>query len=818
MMQRVELDELACVRQSTYPIYCLVRPGSAEKRALSLCSKKVRFCKPHIQVVKDSAEICGVLSKQESGLLLLDAKTSREETLRFLDLRDPSKCCAYVVVLAESVDEYNTWIGLGADDMVRWRQFNLDILERFVAFGLRAQKQCQETQRLQRKQNGFFASSNEGTWCLDANTMNVEVSRRWQEMVGLPSTASNKMSFHEWLSFVHSDDRRRILSRIRSCLTKKIPPFHVKYRLAKASEQGESWGSKVQGAYNHEGKCEHVLGWQVSLESKESIYDPLTKLPNRKHWLEQVSATFAKWKEHAKPDFALIYIGLNQFHRLNDTLGFGVGDQLLQQVAERLRTTQRFINTMVEHESQDPWEQPPRFRAQSLPNTSTLLSNTNTLRDIPVSNVKVVANGLQDASMTLHDFSIGEINKSHGARKTFQTLTMGINVPALVARFDGDKFGLLIENVDSREDAILVAQRLQHLLERPFLVEGERIYLSASTGVAHSSSEAKTAEDLLRQAGFAMCKAKEKGATGESVLFSANIHEEATQRLKIETGLREALQRKELALFYQPIVSIHDGSILGFEALLRWEHPTMGWISPGLFVPIAEETGLIVDIGAWALETACKQMQQWRGSLHPDLTVSVNVSGKQLTQPNWNQNVEAALLLSGLPPEALKLEVTESCFVSEHNTEDTLQRLRERGICVQIDDFGTGYSSLSRLQDMPADVVKIDQSFVRDMVERPSSDSIVRAVVKLSQSLGFGVVAEGIETQEQWEHLRSIGVGMGQGYLFGRPIPPELIPTLFAKGAEMERELPRLSPPPKSRVERYSTVETPLPACLLSMP
>lgn len=816
MMQRMEFDQLGNAPESTFQILSMIEPGTIGHKALQRCVAGVTFCRAEVLAFGKGEDMNDLLRKGGHGLLFLDAKTMQKETLQFLSRRDSSQCCAYVVVLDEAPTKYSMWIGHGADDVLSWGQLNQSVLERFVAFGLRARRQCQETQRLQRKQDGFFASSSEGTWCLDAYSMSVEVSRKWQEMVGLSSHVPSTMSLHEWLSFFHKDDRQQLFRQIRSYLSQEKPPSHTKYRLAVESGSEEWWSSKVQGVYNHTGKCEHVLGWQVPTESKskDSNYDSLTKLPNRKSFLEQVNATFERLKGGLTNNFALIYIGLNQFHRLNDTLGFDVGDQLLQQVAERLRTTQRFINTMIKQESRDNWEQAPRFRAKALPDTSALLDNT--LHGVAGSSVKVVVNSSPNsAGITLQDFAVG-YSASNSA-----TLPMGMNVPALVARFDGDKFALLIEHVDGPEDAALLAQRIQHLLERPFVVGKERIYLSASTGVAHSSVVAETAQELLRKAGFAMCKAKE-GQAG-SVLFSTRIHKEAAKKLRIETALREALQRKQLHLFYQPMVCIRDASILGFEALLRWEHPEMGWISPGSFIPIAEETGLIVDIGAWVLEEACKQIQTWRQTLQADLTVSVNVSGKQLVHPNWEQNVEAALLLSELPPEALKLEVTESCLVSELDTREALQQLRKRGICVQIDDFGTGYSSLARLQDMPADVVKIDQSFVRDMVEKPSSDSIIRAVVKLSQHLGFRVVAEGIESQEQWEHLQSIGVGMGQGYLFGRPTPSELIPALLFKGVSSTRELPKVATPlqsqtelpPQSRTEHYSTVETPLPDCLL---
>jgi len=339
-----------------------------------------------------------------------------------------------------------------------------------------------------------------------------------------------------------------------------------------------------------------------------------------------------------------------------------------------------------------------------------------------------------------------------------------------VARLGGDEFAILLGDVVDARDATRVAERILMELSLPFHLAGHDVFTSASIGIALSTTGYERAEDILRDADTAMYRAKTGGRSRYEV-FDRNMHERAMQTLQVETDLRRALERREFRLHYQPIIGLADGRINGFEALLRWEHPRRGMVTPDEFVPLAEETGLIVAIGWWVLEEAARQMQRWieRFPQRAGMTVSVNLSTRQFMQPDLLQQVDNALSRSGLRPQALKLEITESAVVQhEDAVTAALVALRARGIQLCIDDFGTGYSSLSYLHSFPVDTLKIDRSFISQIGYTGSNPRLVETIVALSRNLGMETVAEGVETAEQLAFLRRIGPQFAQGFLFSR--------------------------------------------------
>ena len=339
-----------------------------------------------------------------------------------------------------------------------------------------------------------------------------------------------------------------------------------------------------------------------------------------------------------------------------------------------------------------------------------------------------------------------------------------------VARLGGDEFAVLIHGITDVRDATRVAERILMELSTPFELDGEEIYTTASIGIALSSTGYDKPEDILRDADTAMYRAKMAGRSRYEV-FDRNMHASAVRTLQLETDLRRALERREFRLHYQPIIALSGGRIIGFEALVRWEHPREGMILPSEFVPVAEETGLIVSIGWWVLEEACRQMYQWL-QLFPDrhgMTMSVNLSTKQFMQPDLLEQIDSVLSRTGLPPQALKLEITESAVVQhEEAVTAALAALRARGIQLCIDDFGTGYSSLSYLHAFPVDTLKIDRSFVSQIGFAGSNPRLVETIVTLSRNLGMNSVAEGVETHEQLEFLRKAGSEFAQGFLFSK--------------------------------------------------
>ena len=344
-----------------------------------------------------------------------------------------------------------------------------------------------------------------------------------------------------------------------------------------------------------------------------------------------------------------------------------------------------------------------------------------------------------------------------------------------VSRFGGDEFALLLEDVNDLSGATLVAERVQNAMKQPFQLGTQQVFSSASIGIALGHGDYERAEDLLRDADMAMYRAKARGKARHEV-FDAEMHTRAVALLQLETDLRWAIERGEFRLYYQPIVKLDGGNIVGFEALIRWQHPQRGLVSPAEFVPIAEETGWIVPIGKWVLEEAYAQLARWQAEvgLAKPLSMSVNLSGKQFSQPDLISIIESVLRESAIAPGNLKLEITESAIMEDAQTvTNRLLELRELGVKLGLDDFGTGYSSLSYLHRFPLDTLKIDRSFVARLLEDGENREIVRTIVTLGKNLGMDVVAEGVEEAQQLRDLRGLDCQHGQGYFFARPLPAD---------------------------------------------
>jgi diguanylate cyclase (GGDEF)-like protein len=344
-----------------------------------------------------------------------------------------------------------------------------------------------------------------------------------------------------------------------------------------------------------------------------------------------------------------------------------------------------------------------------------------------------------------------------------------------IARFGGDEFVVLCEDITEARDAVVVAQRIVEAASHPFALEGREMYVSASVGVALALDSEATPETLLRDADAAMYRAKERGS-GLVEVFDEALRARIMERLDLENGLRRALQRDELLVYYQPEVSLSQGRMVAVEALVRWEHPERGLLEPKEFVPLAEETGIIVDIGAWVLREACKQVAEWREN-GAELDVAVNVSSRQLIQPDIVEVVRSALDDAGLPAEALCIEITESAVMRDPEAAlATLTLVKELGVKVALDDFGVGFSSLAQLKEMlPLHALKVDRSFISGLADDDRNSAIVAAVVMMATTLGVTAIAEGVETEAQAMQARALGCDVSQGYYFTAPEPPEAI-------------------------------------------
>ncbi|MDZ8026846.1 MAG: EAL domain-containing protein [Nostoc sp. DedQUE11] len=418
-----------------------------------------------------------------------------------------------------------------------------------------------------------------------------------------------------------------------------------------------------------------------------AFHDALTGLPNRAAFINRLRHAINYSKRHSDYLFAVLFIDLDRFKVINDSLGHHKGDQFLLAIASRLELCVRSIDT--------------------------------------------------------------------------------------AARLGGDEFTILLEGIQDVSDAIKVADRIEQELKLPFELDGQEIFTTASIGIALSSTiNYERPEDVLRDADTAMYRAKMLGRARYE-LFNSNMYANALAKLQLETDLRRAIERLELRVYYQPIVSLTSGSILGFEALLRWEHSERGLLSPADFIPLAEETGLIFSIGKWVLHEACAQMQAWRASHSSNLLkkISVNLSLKQFSQPDLIEQIGQILESTGLNADSLVLDITESVIVENGDRViATLSQLREIGIELSIDDFGTGYSSLGRLYNFPISLLKIDRSFISSISTNSKNLEIIEILVTLAHKLGVDVLAEGIETKEQLALLRKLNCKYGQGHFFSVPL------------------------------------------------
>ena len=351
-----------------------------------------------------------------------------------------------------------------------------------------------------------------------------------------------------------------------------------------------------------------------------------------------------------------------------------------------------------------------------------------------------------------------------------------------VARLSGDEFAILLESINEASDAGRVAERIEEALSFPINLAGAEVVTSASMGIVTSSMAHDQPEQLLRSADMAMYRAKAAGRARYE-MFDRAMHTDALARLQLETDLRRAVERDEFRLHYQPLVSLRTGRITGMEALVRWQHPERGLVHPADFIPIAEETGLIVPMGRWVLNEACRQMKEWQLA-HPrdePLSIGVNLSAKQFSQPDIVEQISGAIAASGIEARSLRIEITEAAIIDKgKSASGLLQSIRDLGVQVYLDDFGTGYSSLSYLHGLPIDAIKIDRAFVSSMDTDDKNLRLVRTILTLSEIVGVRAQAEGISTAEQLRELRSLNCEQGQGYLFSAPITTEAVDEVLA--------------------------------------
>lgn len=527
---------------------------------------------------------------------------------------------------------------------------------------------------------GMAVVSVDGSW--------LQVNDALCKLLGFSEQELRAMSFQR---LTHPEDLRPVQSHIQRVLDGYVQSHEQEKRYL--HEQGHTvWVQWHVSLLKDSETGAKRLFFQVQdisdrKEAEEKLtQDTLTGLPNRARFYDLLKLRVARKQPNKDRQCAVLLLDVDRFKLVNDSLGNASADQLLIQIAQRVKTCMRQ----------------------------------------------------------------GDV----------------------LARVGGDEFAVLLDDVTGEEEASSVATRIQQALAISFNLLGQEVYTTLSIGIALASDYSEHVSDILRDAETAMHSAKARGKARYEI-FGRDMHGELMSRLKMETDLRRACERDELFVDYQPIVSLENRTLIGFEALVRWRHPEFGLVPPKDFIPVAEETGLILTIGQTVLESACRQARLWQEAhpASPPLFVSVNLSVKQFNQPGLVENIASLLQEFKLPPRCLKLEITESVF--SDNIEAAvglLTQLRELGVQLSIDDFGTGYSSLSYLQRFPIDTLKIDRSFVTQMMENEENLAIVRTIVALAQNLGMDVVAEGVETEDQLMLLRKLECENGQGFLFSTPL------------------------------------------------
>jgi len=557
-------------------------------------------------------------------------------------------------------------------------------------------RQSQERYRL------VEAAVNDGLWDWDIPAGKVYYSPRWKSMLGFTDSEIGD-SPEDWFGRVHADDRTLVAERQNEHFQGRSEQLCGECRMLHKDGQyrwvlyrgtvvaGEN-GVKIRAV----GSFTDITDRKLAEEQLrfEAMHDALTGLANRVKLADRLSCCIARRKRESDFHFAVMFIDLDRFKVINDSLGHQIGDKLLVEIARRLKVFVRDGDTIARHQ------------------------------------------------------------------------------PDHVARIGGDEFVLVLENIRHESDILHIAERLHKEISGTFHIEGHEICALLSLGVAFGNETYHTAAEILRDADTALYQAKSDGKSCTRI-FDPKMHERAVTRWQTETELRKAITENQLVLHYQPIIDTF-GQAIAMEALVRWQHPTRGLLPPGEFIPIAEDTDLIIHVGRWVLTEACRQMKQWQAEIPvtESLAISVNVSSNQFSQPNFATEVTKVLHDAGLSPHRLRLEITESTAMTEPATAiSTLTRLRSTGVSIDLDDFGTGCSSLSYLHRMPLNSLKIDKSFVWAMKSDKVGYCIVQTIIKLAHLLDVRVVAEGVETQDQVNVLKNLGCDYLQGYLISKPLP-----------------------------------------------
>jgi diguanylate cyclase (GGDEF)-like protein/PAS domain S-box-containing protein len=591
----------------------------------------------------------------------------------------------------------------GATDFIT-KPINWVILVYRVRYMLRASQAIMDLRTSEERLSHAQQLARMGSWEWDVIQDKLYWSREVYQIFDIDPLGFDA-TYQAFLNSVHPLDKELVNKSLEDAISGRSP-FSIDHLIVLPDGAERFVHTEAEVSFDEQGRAVWVAGTVQDIterkQAEEQIrylayYDSLTGLPNRVLFKEHLEHALIFAERHRKK-VAALFLDLDRFKWINDTLGHAVGDTLLQGIAERLKQCVR------RHD---------------------LVSRSND-----------------------DDDECGTI-----------------------ARIGGDEFTVLLEDIEQAQDVVKVARRLLEVAAETFILEGHEVFVTASIGISIFPDDGRDAATLIKNADTAMYHAKELGRNNFQ-FYTQAMNATAFERLVLENQLRKALEREELLVHYQPQVDVRQQRIIGLEALVRWHSPELGMVSPGTFIPFAEETGQVTSIDEWVLTTACLQLREWQVAGLPPVRMAVNLSGHHFFKNNLLETVNRIIRETGMDPRLLELELTEGVLM--HNVAETittLNKLKELGISLSVDDFGTGYSSLSYLKRFPLDVLKIDQSFVREVAEGSDNSAIIQAIIAMAKSLRLRVIAEGVETEEQLEFLHLSGCNEMQGYLFGRPVP-----------------------------------------------
>ena len=614
-----------------------------------------------------------------------------------------------VVILTNMEDQQGAvaMVAEGAQDYVIKRHITSELLGRSIRYAIARQAADASLRESEERYALAVAGARDGIWDWDLIRGEIHFSPRWFEILQIDPV--NELPVPgTWFDRVHPDDQIGLDQALNAHLRGDTSYLEHEFRIRNGFGHPMWTLCRAVAVRDASGRATRIAGSLTDISDRklaearlvhEVLHDGLTGLPNRTLFLDRLGLILKQQRRDPKRAFAVLFLDLDGFKTINDSLGHAAGDELLIEFGKRL--------------------------------------------------------------------------------------SMFLRPGDSIARLSGDEFAILLTDISGINEATRVAERIHELLSLKFLIGDKDVYATASIGIAVSSEpKYERPGDVLRDADMAMYRAK-SSRTGSYSVFHSVMYETALQRLELETDLRSALSRNELVTYYQPIVSLDQMQVIGFEALVRWVHPVRGVIGPDVFIPLAEKCGVIGPLSWWVMAEACRQMRDWQTSdpRFANLSISINISSRLFAEPEFATRTVDVLDKTGLRPETLHLEITENALLQhESTTVAELTRLRERGVKFHLDDFGTGYASLSYLNRFSYDTIKIDRSFVASS-DVTRSRRIIDALISLSTVLGMDVIAEGVETEEQAQKLRDLNCHIAQGFLFSKPLPSDLA-RAFLVGAD----------------------------------